>query len=647
MLMNMISRESYGTPISLIVVCLAIMLAPTRILAAGQWGKSAFNPVLQAGPSGAFDELHADAGKVLKWGDTYYLFYQGVDSNHNYRIGLATSTDLVNWTKYGVILDLGSSGAWDEQMVYDPRPIRVEDRWIMFYGGVSGLEWKIGIAESDDLFNWVKHTSNPVLEGTAGEFDAVGILNPSVVYQSAFKMWYVGRDSQGDKSIGLAISENGITWQKYAGNPVLVGGQSPEWDTSYIWAPYVVADQYGYRMWYDGADEDNVRRIGLATSTDGITWQKHSDNPVLDLGSEGEWDGNGVANPFFMRGQDREYLFYDGKSDNWEIGLAFRDVNIPQVLNVTAIQATDEDAFVHVDYDLFHDDMTPMSVGVRASDDNGVSWNSPIESVWGDVGENILPGTGKRIFWDARQDNPGISSASHQVRVIAWDNTQVSNGLLAYFPFENNADDESGNGNHGVISGSSIEFATGVVGNAIQFQNPQCGQAITGWVEFGDVFVDENLDDSSWSICMWILTLDDGQCNGRLFGSEFSIVLDYNAGATATAYASVGDGKIYTSHIGEPFNGQNQDAIITDGIWHHIALTMDRESGNLSLYFNGSLEYAILGEMYPPISFGNVILGASKVGDSYGARQTRVDNMRVYSRALSNLEILTLVTYSK
>ena len=33
-------------------------------------------------------------------------------------------------------------------------------------------------------------------------------------------------------------------------------------------------------------------RIGHATSPDGITWTKDTNNPVLDVGPDGNWDDN-------------------------------------------------------------------------------------------------------------------------------------------------------------------------------------------------------------------------------------------------------------------------------------------------------------------------------------------------------------------
>ncbi len=54
----------------------------------------------------------------------------------------------------------------------------------------------------------------------------------------------------------------------------------------------------GYLMYYEGQDTaSNIWRIGLATSPDGITWNKSSANPVLSPGAAGTWDAFEVRYP--------------------------------------------------------------------------------------------------------------------------------------------------------------------------------------------------------------------------------------------------------------------------------------------------------------------------------------------------------------
>jgi sucrose-6-phosphate hydrolase SacC (GH32 family) len=64
------------------------------------------------------------APHIIESGDTYYMFYTGVDGlgpSASQRIGLATSIDLVTWTRYPVN---NCPGTWGDGCVYD-----CDERW--------------------------------------------------------------------------------------------------------------------------------------------------------------------------------------------------------------------------------------------------------------------------------------------------------------------------------------------------------------------------------------------------------------------------------------------------------------------------------------------------------------------------------------
>ena len=90
----------------------------------------------------------------------------------------------------------------------------------------------------------------------------------------------------GARGSALAQTE----WERHPDNPVLRPG--PEaWDSWRIASPTVLHDGTEYKMWYDGtASSPECYSIGLATSSDGKTWDKYDGNPVLGLGNPGEWD---------------------------------------------------------------------------------------------------------------------------------------------------------------------------------------------------------------------------------------------------------------------------------------------------------------------------------------------------------------------
>ena len=79
------------------------------------------------------------------------------------------------------------------------------------------------------------------------------------------------------------MSPDGVDWEKYANNPVLKVGAAGEWDQHNVIQPAVIFDGAEYKMWYHGGGTVGTNGIGYATSTDGVTWTKFENNPVLHL----------------------------------------------------------------------------------------------------------------------------------------------------------------------------------------------------------------------------------------------------------------------------------------------------------------------------------------------------------------------------
>ncbi|MDO8631170.1 MAG: LamG-like jellyroll fold domain-containing protein [Phycisphaerales bacterium] len=66
------------------------------------WLRDSPSPVFMHGPPGSWDETTVVPDDLLKVGDTYYLFYHGFGRSQSsgFWSGMATSTDLHNWTRY-------------------------------------------------------------------------------------------------------------------------------------------------------------------------------------------------------------------------------------------------------------------------------------------------------------------------------------------------------------------------------------------------------------------------------------------------------------------------------------------------------------------------------------------------------------------
>jgi hypothetical protein len=137
--------------------------------------------------------------------------------------------------------------------------------------------------------------------------------DPSVLYESGrYRMWFTVPDEDTNKLVVTAAeSLNGINWSVLAdgdGKPVKVlEPTSGSWD--------VRGPGGHYFMYYTGDHPEHEHHwsIGLATSADGIVWQKYSDEPVF--AAQEEWEG-----PFteetgqIVGGVQEPTVLYDTKS---------------------------------------------------------------------------------------------------------------------------------------------------------------------------------------------------------------------------------------------------------------------------------------------------------------------------------------------
>jgi len=135
-------------------------------------------------------------------------------------------------------------------------------------------------------------------------------------------MWYTGQDREGGRSsIGLATSPDGIRWERVGAAPVLeaAGG----WEKGSVMCPHVLHEAGRFRMWYSGGEMYEPDAIGYAESQDGIHWRREGAEPVL--GAAGGWEADRVTAACIVPHQGAYLAFYVGFARGFEdaaIGLA-------------------------------------------------------------------------------------------------------------------------------------------------------------------------------------------------------------------------------------------------------------------------------------------------------------------------------------
>ena len=120
---------------------------------------------------------------LLQHEGTFYLFYNAKNAASPWveQIGLATSTDLLHWTRYaGNPILRVTPNAWDSRFASDPYVVQDGDTWVMYYYGFDGGHAQNGIAFSRDLLHWDKHPE-PILRYGKQGLDTKHAHKPAVI----------------------------------------------------------------------------------------------------------------------------------------------------------------------------------------------------------------------------------------------------------------------------------------------------------------------------------------------------------------------------------------------------------------------------------------------------------------------------------
>lgn len=240
-------------------------------------------------------------------------------------VNIQEQGQLCNLTKApgNPVLSIGPNGAWDDDDVWRPTVLKEVSGYKLWYVADDGSNpSRIGLATSNNGLNWTKYGGNPVLS-PGGGWETGGLSGSSVIFDSGqYKMWYTGFDSSGVGHIGYATSPDGINWTKHGGNPVLSPGGGG-WEDADVMFPSVLKLGSTYHMWYEGHD-GSTHRLGHATSGDGLNWTKDGANPVLDVGPAGAWDWLSAYGPNVIQYNNTFILWYSGQTlpEAWQTGYA-------------------------------------------------------------------------------------------------------------------------------------------------------------------------------------------------------------------------------------------------------------------------------------------------------------------------------------
>ncbi|MEK7405378.1 MAG: hypothetical protein AAB225_09740 [Acidobacteriota bacterium] len=218
------------------------------------------------------------------------------------------------------VLGRGAAGEWDAVDVLNPSVVKHGGAYYNFYSGYDGRAWRTGLAISPDGVRWQKKGRILSPDPATWEGDYIAANGSALVAAGRFHYWYQGGRLP---RIGLATSADGVEWRKRAA-PVLETGPRGSWDERGVADPYVVRLADRFYMFYLGQDRARRQRLGVAVSEDGVKWWKLRANPILELGPAGAFDENGLGEPAVWASHGWYWMLYTGRDrrERRRLGLA-------------------------------------------------------------------------------------------------------------------------------------------------------------------------------------------------------------------------------------------------------------------------------------------------------------------------------------
>lgn len=281
--------------------------------------KYEFNPVLGSSKTGTIFDPY-----IMEDKNGVYRMYVSWRKYGN--IAVSLSQDGINWSNLKIVIDKGNSSSW-EYNINRASIIYKDGIYKMWYTGQNNKKSKIGYASSKDGYNFQK-LDNPVLIPEYS-YEKKNVMNPHVIYdkeEKIYKMYYAAGEYIEPDAICYATSKDGIIWEKYKNNPILIpNNKNSSLDSFKLGGCDVhkIANNY-YLMFYIGYSDLNTARIFFAKSKDGITNWKRNNNPIIEP-TNNKFDNDACYKPSAIYNKKNKIwmLYYNGrKRSNEYIGLA-------------------------------------------------------------------------------------------------------------------------------------------------------------------------------------------------------------------------------------------------------------------------------------------------------------------------------------
>ncbi len=300
--------------------CLLLAILTNCVMAAAaQTPRMYFSDSTETGNPLAKDPV------VIKFGRRYLMYYSrkayndGSNGMLGWNIGIAESPDLYRWKKIG---EIKPEAVYEQKGLCAPGAFVKNGVVHLFYQTYgNGPKDAVCHATSTDGIYFKRDSSNPIFSPTGSWTNGRAIDAEVYAFKNHYFLYFATRDSSGTiQKQGVAIGPLSTdfsrkTWQQAVDSSILQ--PQLKWEGNCIEGASVIRRNNKLYLFYAGNYNNAPQQIGVAVSTDGITWKRLSDTPFLANGKPGSWNKSESGHPcIYEDSNGKTYLFYQGNNDN-------------------------------------------------------------------------------------------------------------------------------------------------------------------------------------------------------------------------------------------------------------------------------------------------------------------------------------------
>lgn len=276
------------------------------------------NPVIKRTP-GTFYSKYAANPDILEFDNKLFFYFRGQDHNNHDQMGVATSSfeafNGVTWEhieKEPILKVNSDAKAYDSNHILDPAAVVIDKKVYLYYSAHSlEMPHSVSLAISEDGIHFEKYKNNPIIHNA---------VVPEVVIKDGMIYLFYQRWTAGSKGVSkfyVCPSTNGIDFDISKERVVF----EPD-ELSHSLSTNRIFYEDGMYYSFFGNNErfkDYPESIDISRSTDLLNWEKSS-NTIIRRGNPGSWDEGALWFATVYKHKDTYYLWYEGTgTDNKRI----------------------------------------------------------------------------------------------------------------------------------------------------------------------------------------------------------------------------------------------------------------------------------------------------------------------------------------